>query len=138
MASYDPALRTRTAARIVGPYLILVAIALVLRRETLPSFFSAFMQNDALVFVAGAFTLMAGLTLLALHHHWSGISASFISLVAVLATVKGASLIIAPQFGSELTAQVTDTPAILIGAIAFEAVAGAWLSFVGWLPRRLS
>ena len=135
MPDYHPTVRTRTLARIVGPYLLIVALALYLRLATLATFFTSFMQDEGLVFVAGAFTLMVGLTVLVAHHHWTSISAGVISLIGILATVKGAALIIAPQFGSQLTADIVETQTIMLGAIAFEAIMGLWLTFVGWRPR---
>ena len=135
MPDYHPTVRTRTLARIVGPYLLIVALALYLRLATLATFFTSFMQDEGLVFVAGALTLMIGLTVLVAHHHWSSISAGVISLIGILATVKGAALIIAPQFGSQLTADIVETQTIMLGAIAFEAIMGLWLTFVGWRPR---
>lgn len=132
MHDYDPAVRTRTLARIVGPYLVAVAAALYLRRDTMPEFLVAFMQDGGLVFLAGAFTLMAGLGLLVAHHHWSSVSAGMISFIGFAAALKGASLMIAPGLGVELTDAVVRAPVILEGAIYLELLLGLWLCFVGW------
>ena len=60
MTAYDPAVRTRTVARIVGPYLVLMAVALFARQGELELLLPAFMQDAPLVLATGAFTLMAG------------------------------------------------------------------------------
>jgi hypothetical protein len=133
MRDYDPTVRTRTLARIIGPYLVATAVALSVRGDTVPELLLAFMQDGPLVFVAGAFTLMAGLVVLAAHHHWSSVNAAMISFVGVAAALKGASLMIAPGFGAELTDAVVRTPTILQAAIWFELLLGLWLCFVGWL-----
>jgi hypothetical protein len=137
MARYDADQRTRTLARLVGPYLLAMAAALYVRRETLPEFLSAFMQDDALVFIAGAFTLLAGLGLLVAHHHWSSISASLISFIGLAGALKGASLMIAPGFGSEVTDLVVRMPFVMQGAIGFELVVGLWLIFVGYAREHV-
>jgi hypothetical protein len=135
MTAYDPAVRTRTMARIVGPYLVLIGAALFARHDTLPALLSAFMQDVPLVFATGAFTLMAGLAIIAAHHHWNSAAAIVISLIGVAATLKGASLMIAPDLGAEMTAAVVQMPNVLPIAAGGELLVGLWLSFVGWFAR---
>lgn len=135
MSEYDRVVRTRTLARVVGPYLIVVAVALFARRASLPMLLPAFMQDAPLLFAAGAFTLMAGLAIIAAHHHWTGASAIVISLIGVLAALKGAALMIDPTFGADLTAAVTRAPAVISVVAAIPLLIGLWLSFVGWWRR---
>jgi len=47
MPDYDPVVSTRTLARIVGPYLVVMAATLLVRQETLPTLFLTFMQDGA-------------------------------------------------------------------------------------------
>jgi hypothetical protein len=136
MHHYDPVVRTRTLARVVGPCLVAVGAALYLRGDTMPEFLFAFMQDSALVFVAGVFTLMAGLGVLSAHRHWSSISAAMISFIGVAAALKGASLMIAPSFGAELTDAVVRRPIILQAAVCLELLLGLWLCFVGWMREH--
>ena len=75
MPGYDPTTRTRTLARIVGPYLVIVSATLFVRHDTMPALLSAFMRDEPLVFATAAFTLMAGLTSIVAHHHWNGAAA---------------------------------------------------------------
>jgi len=126
---------TRIAARIIGPYFLIMGATLIVRAGVMPLLLPAFMQDGPLVLAAGAFTTIAGLTLLAFHHSFSGLPAIVISLSAIAATLKGALLMIAPELGAPLTAAVVRaTPLLLVLAIAM-ALAGAWLSFVGWSQR---
>jgi hypothetical protein len=135
MARSDTSVRTRTMARIVGPYLIVLAAVLFARQSSLAPLLSAFMPNEPLVLATGAFTLMAGLTMIAAHHHWTGASAIVISLIGVAAALKGASLMVAPSLGAEMTAAVARTPGLLLIAAGVELLVGVWLSFVGWLSK---
>lgn len=127
--------RTQTLARIVGPYLLIVGVALAARGASLTLLLPSFMQNAPLVFATGAFTLMAGLVLLAAHHHWSSPAAIIISFVGVAATLKGASLMIAPDLGAALTASAVAAPPALTIAAVLEMLLGLWLSYVGWIAR---
>lgn len=135
MLDYDPAVRTRILARIVGPYLVIMAIALLVRLATLPLLFPAFMQDGPLVLLSGAFALIVGLTMLVAHHHWSSWAAIAITLIGFAAAIKGALLMIAPDLGSEVTAAVVRTPPVMLVAAALELVLGIWLSFVGWFSK---
>lgn len=132
---FDPVVRTRMLARIVGPYLVIVAVALFARLDTLHLLFPAFMQDGPLVFVTGAFALMAGLVVVAFHHHWDTSAAIAISLIGFAAALKGAMLMIAPTLGSAMTVVFVQSAPVMLIAIVFELVAGLWLSYVGWFQK---
>jgi hypothetical protein len=78
---------------------------------------------------------MAGLAMIAAHHHWTSPAAIVISLIGIVAALKGALLMIAPGLGAEMTATVVRTPSVLLIAAGIELLAGLWLSFVGWLSK---
>ncbi|MGE3302795.1 MAG: hypothetical protein AB7M12_06745 [Hyphomonadaceae bacterium] len=128
----DSAARTRALARVVGPYLVVMAAALFVRHDTLALLLPAFMEDGPLVLATGAFTLMAGLAILALHHHWSSPPAIAISLIGAISTLKGAALMAAPHFGAPLAAFAASTPPMMLVAALLALLAGAWLTFVGW------
>ena len=135
MTVVDPGVRTRTLARIVGPYLVALSAMLVARQDILPELLPAFMQDAALVLATGAFTLMAGLAMVAAHHHWTGPAAVVISLIGIVAALKGASLMIAPSLGVEMTTAAVSSPFVLMAAAGAALLIGLWLSFVGWLSK---
>ena len=132
MADFDPQIRTQTLARIVGPYFLVMGAALALRANVMPLLLPAFMQDGALVLAAGAFTLMAGLAILAAHHHFTSPAAIVISIVGIVAAVKGAFLMLAPELGAPLTAAVVRAAPLLILLAAILFIAGLWLTAVGW------
>jgi hypothetical protein len=136
--AYDPADRTRILARIVGPYLIVLGAMLLVRGPTLDLMLPAFMQDGPLVLAAGAFTLMAGLTMFALHHHWTSAPAVVLTLIAIVAALKGAMLMIAPELGATLSVLVARTPPLLVVVALIVLVIGAWLAFVGWSAKETS
>ena len=81
--------RTRTLARVFGPYFVVIGLMLATRQATLASLLPEFMQNGPLVLIAGAFTLLAGLALFGAHHHWSSPAAIAISLIGIGLVVSG-------------------------------------------------
>jgi hypothetical protein len=135
MHDSDPHLRTRTVARVVGPYLVVVAVTLFARRASLPILLPAFMLDAPLVLATGAFTLTAGLVIVALHHHWTSAIAICVTLIGIAAAFKGALLMIAPGVGAEVTAAVVRTPVFLSIMASVALLVGLWLSFVGWLSK---
>lgn len=132
----DPRLRTRTLARVLGPYLVLMAAVLLVRAGAMPLLLPAFMQDGPLVLTAGAFTALLGLAILAAHHHWSSPAAIAVTLIGWAALLKGAWLLLAPELGAPFTAMVVRTPPLLLLTAALILLLGAWLSFVGWLSNK--
>ena len=133
MAS-DPT-RTRAAARIIGPYLVVMAATLFVRRDELAGLLPGFMADSALVLATGAFTLMAGLTLLVLHPVRRAAAAFTVSFVGLAATLKGAWLMVAPQWGAQATEAFVHAPMALEAGAGFEGLVGLWLIYVGWFSK---
>ena len=129
--SGDPNVRTRTLARVAGPYLVVASFAMLARADSMALLLPAFMQDGPLVLATGAFTLALGLTILAAHHHFSSAAAIAITLIGALAAIKGALLMIAPELGAPLTAAAVRSPFLII-AIAIDLLLGLWLTYVGW------
>jgi len=135
MAEYDPQVRTRTLARIAGPYMLVIGATLLTRQSLFNDMLPSFMDNAALVLSTGAFTLILGLTMLTAHHHWSSAPAIAITLIGFAAALKGAWLMIAPEWGAATTEAMVAAPWALTAAAAFELFLGAWLTFVGWFAK---
>lgn len=135
MNSVEKAQRTQTLARIVGPYFLIMATALLVRHATLPAILSGFMQDQALLLATAIFTLMVGLVMVAAHHHWNGVTAGLVSFVGLSATLKGAWLMIAPQLGADLTTRVLVTTPLLVGGAVVVLATGLWLTAKGWLSK---
>jgi hypothetical protein len=134
----DPIVRTRIAARILGPYLVIMGATLLSRLDSFALMLPAFMQDAPLVVATGAFTLMAGLTLFALHHHWTGPAPIVITACAVVMIIKGASLMLFPQMGAPLLAIIARAPPLLAAVGIVVAIVGGWLAFVGWTTKDKS
>lgn len=136
MDDMDKTRRTQAMARIIGPYLVIMATALLVRRDTLPTILDGFMEAPSLMLVTAVFTVMIGLVIIAAHHHWNSPSAGLISFVGIAATAKGAWLMIAPEFGAAFTTGVLVTTPVLVGAAGFALLLGSWLSAAGWSSRQ--
>ncbi len=128
---------TRFCARVVGPFLILLAITIFTRYETLPMLLPSLMQNAPLVLVTGFWTAMIGLVFFAAHHHFSSPAAIVLTILALMLIVRGALLMIFPEAIITIAAQVTRVPPIMLATTALALLAGLWLTYVGWLAKRV-
>ncbi len=133
--SIELAARTRFAARIVGPFMLVVGAVVIAKFETLMLMMPAMLSDTALMFITGIFTLLIGLILFAWHHHWRGAAAIVISLIGLLTMLRGVLLMIAPDFLAGLAAAAMSAAPGAMIAGAFAVLLGLWLTYVGWLTR---
>ncbi|KWX22518.1 membrane protein [Mycolicibacterium wolinskyi] len=127
-------IRTRVFARVLGPYLIIVTITALARAADMPSLLSQFGENSVWPWVTGAFVLLSGLVVVALHPYWRGVSAIVVSVVGWLTTLKGLFLLAIPQtylsFGDSMVSADVWWKAIMV----VMALVGLYLTYVGWSP----
>jgi len=126
---------TRFCARVVGPLMLIVGAVVLARFTDMALLITAILQDGALTFITGIFTLICGLVLLAAHHHWNSAPAIAISLLGVLTIVRGITLLFAPSLLTGLAHAFLNLGpgALIAGAIAL--LLGAWLTFVGWFAK---
>ncbi len=134
-ATVESRLRTRTFARIIGPYLVIVPGILAVRASDIASIFASFFQNPALIWIMGAWLLFSGLLIIAYHQYWSSAAAVTISLIGWFLAIRGLILLAVPdliQRGAETSMRML--PAVRTGFAIF-ALIGLWLTYVGWVRR---
>ena len=127
-----PQSRTRFMARIVGPFLIIAAVTVALRADSVDALFPAFFQDTPLVLITGVFTLMVGLIMISAHHHWTTLASSVISLLGIMTTLRGLVLMLAPGIAASLAHGVIASPIVPLALAVLIALVGAWLTFVGF------
>ena len=122
---------TRFCARIIGPLMLIIGAAVIVRFDTIAAIIPALFEDAPLLFITGVFTLIVGAVLFAAHHHWTSPAAILISLLGVLTLIRGAIFIAAPDFLASVAVEgLRFAPA---GWIAGSVVllAGLWLAYVG-------
>ncbi|MGO4716311.1 hypothetical protein [Bradyrhizobium sp. 2TAF24] len=131
--------RTRAFARVVGPFLAIIAGLVAVRASEMDVLLAAFFANAALAWVTGAIVLLFGIFIIANHQVWSSAAAVVISLLGWVLLLRGLALLVAPQVIAEVGASAVEaTPWVRLGAGIMAAV-GLWLSYVGWIAgtRRM-
>ena len=77
----------------VGPYLAIIAATAALRPIDMKALLSQFEANSLWAPVVGAFVLLLGLVIIALHPYWRGAAAIIVLAVGWLVALKGLMLV---------------------------------------------
>lgn len=128
---------TRFCARVAGPFLIVIGLMIFSRYETFPMLMPTMMQDAPLVMITGIWTLMIGLIFYAAHHHLGSPAATLLTVLALMAIVRGAMLMVMPEVLINIAGQVADTQPVLLAITLVLAAIGAWLSYVGWFAKNV-
>ncbi|EFV13422.1 hypothetical protein [Segniliparus rugosus] len=126
---------TRAFARVLGPYLVIVMAAAGSRASDLRGLLASPGQSLWWAWVTGAFVLLCGVIVLALHPYWRGAAAVMVSALGALTALKGLALMVFPTSYLAFAKTVIGGPAWFAGLAAAE-LAGLYLVYVGWAPRR--
>lgn len=133
MSPSDSQARTRMFARVVGPFLAVVTVAALVHPPDL-SHVSVAGPNALWIWTAGAFTLLAGLVVIALHPFWRGAAAIILSTLGWLTAVKGFLLVAFPATLIAVGGTAGNPRSWWLGSYVVFAVVGAYLTYVGWAP----
>ncbi len=115
------------AARILGPLLLPVGALLITDYARMLSAAHAFFENEGVVALGAMVSLIVGLTLMVLHPYWRGLTKALISLMGVLATVRGLLLLFTPDTARELIGLAIANPHLLPVVGCVLALVGLWL-----------
>lgn len=126
--------RTRTFARVIGPFLAVVTATAVVRAPDLFAHISEFAADSMWTWVAGAFTLLAGLVVVALHPYWHGVAAISVSALGWLTTLKGLLLVAFPTTLLSIPPATIDEVNWWRAVYVAFALLGLYLTYVGWAP----
>ncbi|WP_128111091.1 hypothetical protein [Mycolicibacterium elephantis] len=127
---------TRMFSRVLGPYLAILAVVALVRASEMPTLLSEFKPNTVWPWVTGAFVLVTGLIVIALHPYWRGVPAAIVSAVGWLVALKGAFLLTIPGVYLSAADSLVDARGWLMAIYVAVAAVGLYLTYVGWAPER--
>ena len=128
--------RTNMFARVVGPYLVIIAATAALRPIDMKALLSQFEANSLWAWVVGAFILLLGLVTIALHPYWRGAAANIVSVVGWLVALKGLMLVAFAHTYFSIANSAIDAVGWWRGGVVVYGLIGLYLSYVGWMPQR--
>ena len=135
ISAQQPEAATRAFARVLGPYLLVAMIAAGARASELRVLLADFGASPTWPWVSGAFVLLGGLVVIALHPYWRGAAAAIVSALGWLSAIKGLLLMTRPGFYLALAGVAVDGPVVRAWCVVL-ALAGLYLTYVGWAPRK--
>jgi hypothetical protein len=139
-SSNKPQTRTRMFVRVMGPYMAILAVIAALRPDELRVMLSKFEADPLMSWVAGVFTLLLGLVVVALHPYWRGGAAIIVSVVGWLVAIQGLLLVVGSHAYFAVASSAVDTMGWATAGAAAEVLIvlflGLYLSLVSWVPGR--
>jgi len=126
---------TRAFARVIGPFLAIVAAIVAVRMPAMGPILNSLFDNPMLVWMVGALLLMSGLLIIAHHQYWSGLSAILISLFGWFLALRGVVLLAAPQLIARGAAAAQNMMPVAQGFFGFLVLIGLWLTYEGWIAK---
>jgi hypothetical protein len=126
--------RTRLFARVLGPYLVLVTLTAVARGSQMRTLASEFGANLVWSWVTGAFILLSGLIVVALHQCWTNTAAIMVSVLGWMTVLKGLFLLAMPQTYITAVTSALDPGIWWRAGFIVVALVGLYLTYVGWAP----
>jgi hypothetical protein len=132
MSSAHTSKNTRLFARVLGPYLVIAMAVFAARMPDLRALFTSFDSNPMLVWVTGAFTLLTGLVVVALHQEWKGAAAIIVSVLGWLTTIKGIVIMAFPGSYASIANTMSGGSALFIADVVVVGLIGLYLTYVGW------
>jgi len=130
--------RTRMFARVLGPYLVIITATAMARASQMRTLASEFGANSVWPYVTGAFILLSGLIVVALHQYWRSAAAIIVSVLGWMTTAKGFFLIAFPHSYISAVNSAVDAGNWWLAGFAVIALVGLYLIYVGWIaaPSR--
>ncbi len=125
---------TRAFARVIGPFLTILTSTAVARASAMPTLLAEFRANSVWPWVTGAFVLLSGLIVVALHQYWRGAPAIIVSVLGWLAVLKGFFLMALPQTYLSFAGTAVDAVTWWRAGFIAMALVGLYLTFIGWAP----
>jgi hypothetical protein len=134
-SSHQTQATTRMFARVIGPFLVIVTATAVARASAMRMLLTEFRANSLWPWVTGAFVLLTGLVVVALHQYWQGAPAIIVSALGWLTALKGFFLIAFPQSYLSFASTAVDAVTWWRSGFIAMTLVGLYLTFIGWLPE---
>lgn len=135
-ASRESQARTRVLARVLGPYLVIVPVIAVTHASLMSEIVADFTASPVWAWVTGAFVLLTGLAVIAVHPYWRSAAAIIVSVTGWLMVLKGVSLLAFSQTYLEAASNAIGVGVLWRTIELCAAAVGLYLTYTGWAPTR--
>ena len=120
-------------AKLIGPLALALGFGVLFNRDAVRAVLDQFINNRAILFLAGIITLPAGLAIILTHNVWVADWPVIITIVGWLTAISGALRIVAPEGTIRFGRRAYERPGgPLFGAAVWIAL-GVVLTFFGYI-----
>jgi hypothetical protein len=126
---------TRRFARVLGPFFAIVSATVVARTPDMRELLGEFGATAIWPWVSGAFVLMGGIIVVALHPYWRGVAAVIVSVLGWIMVLRGVVLLAFPNVFMSIANDVIGAETIWRIAFGGLTLVGLYLTYVGWIAR---
>ena len=127
--------RAQLIARLVGPVLCTVGIAMLINEQAYHDIAQQFLANPAIIYITGVLLLTAGLAILNAHPLWTRDWRSVITLIGWIAAVAGVWRIFAPRFVPFVGNAIIANPHFFLGTGIVLLALGGFVTFKGYVAE---
>lgn len=119
-------------ARLIGPALVVMGIALAVQRNLFASVIEDFIESPGLAYLTGLLGLLGGLALVLSHNVWPADWRVLITIVGWIVLAKAVSILLLPQPINRVGAWFVAHREWLLAGAAVSLVLGLALSYFGY------
>jgi hypothetical protein len=139
VTTIDRSQRTRSFARVLGPFIAVVPAIVAIRLGSIGSQLSSFSTDPMWPWVLGALLFFSGLFVVAFHQYWRSVAAVIISLFGWFLLLRGFALLATPHLIVNAARTATQTSGLAVGVVqvgfGLLTLCGLYLTYVGWLKK---
>jgi len=128
--------RTRGFARVLGPYFVIVSATVVVRAPDMRELLAEFGATAIWPWVTGAFVLMGGIIVVALHPYWRGVAAVMVSLLGWIMVLRGILLLAFPDTFMSMANHTIGAETVWRIIFGGVTLVGLYLTYVGWIAGQ--
>jgi hypothetical protein len=123
-------------ARLIGPALAVVGLAMLLHPGQYLAVVADMLRSPALLYLASAIGLLAGLALVLAHNVWTADWRVLLTLLGWISIVDSASWLLLRDAVERLWSPLIGSPQLPLWGGALTLLLGAVLSYFGYRPGR--
>ena len=123
---------TMFLAKILGPYMVIVAIGIMLNLKYYQGMMEDFFKNKALIYLGGVLALIIGFLIVLSHNVWEASWVAIITIFGWGGLIKGVWLIVFPNSVGKLTKAYQRKPALLKIHLLVILALGVFLTIKGY------
>ena len=125
--------RSQLIARLIGPVLCTVGIAMLVNQDAYRDIAQQFLANPSIIYISGVLLLTAGLAILNAHPLWTSDWRSVITLLGWIATMGGVWRIFAPKLVPFVGFTIVASQHFFLGCGIVLLALGSFVTFKGYV-----